>query len=118
MIPPNIVEDQFILTALTGVASGQNAKNHTGAKNSTAAILIGKPNLPNDHLRGGKGHPRVLLQMRQLMVMKYELRMETPPRELIALRAVEEPRLMHARRVQMTSDTHTARRGIFQPGVT
>lgn len=36
----------------------------------------------------------------------------------MALRAVEEPRLMHARRVQMMRETKTALSGMFLPGDT
>jgi hypothetical protein len=118
MVPPNIVEDQFIVAAVTGVASGQNAKNQTGARNKRAAMLMAMPNLPSDHRRGGRGRPETRLQMRQLIVMKYDERIETPPRELIAFSAVEEPRLMQASKELTTRETHTARSGIFQPGVT
>jgi len=118
IVAPNIVEDQFIVAAVTGVASGQNAKNQTGAKNTSAAMLIASPNLPSDHLRGGSGGPEILRQTRQLMVMKYDERIETPPRELMAFRAVEEPRLMQESNELTTRETPTARSGIFQPGVT
>ena len=96
MVPPNIVEDQFMNAGVTGVASGQNAKNQTGARNMSAAMLMARPNLPSDHRRGGRGGPRSRLQTRQLMVMAYEVRMETPPSELMAFSAVAEPRLMQA----------------------
>ena len=44
--------------------------------------------------------------------------METPPRELMAFKATEEPRLMHARRELMMRETRTALRGTFQFGET
>lgn len=44
--------------------------------------------------------------------------METPPRELIALSAVVEPRLMQARRDVMTREVKTERSGMFQSGET
>lgn len=81
-------------------------------------MLIAKPKFPKDHRLGGKGRPDTRLQIKQLIVMKYELKIETPPRELMALRAVEEPRLIHASKVLTTRETQTARSGIFQPGVT
>lgn len=81
-------------------------------------MLMAKPNLPSDHRRDGRGGPATLLQMRQLMVMEYDERIETPPRELMAFRAVEEPRLMQESRELTTRDTQTARSGIFHPGVT
>lgn len=118
MTLPNIVEDQFIVEALTGVARGQNAKNQRGNRNISEPTLIARPNLPSDHLRGGKGAPLSRLQTRQLMVMKYDVRIATPPRELMAFKAVDEPRLMHAIKELTTTDTLTARRGMFQPGVT
>jgi hypothetical protein len=118
MVPPNIVEDQFIVVAVTGVASGQNAKNQIGVRNISAAMLMARPNLPNDHRRGGKGGPLSRLQTRQLIVIKYDVRIETPPRELIAFRAVEEPRLMQASKELTTRETQTARSGIFHPGDT
>lgn len=118
MRPPNIVEAQFIFSGVGWLARGQNAKNQIGTKNIRAPMLIKMPNLPNDHLRGGRGGPAIRLQMRQLIVMKYDERIETPPRELIAFKAVEEPRLMQASKEQTTTETQTARSGIFQPGVT
>lgn len=118
MVPPNIVEDQFIVAAVTGVESAQNAKNQIGARNKRDAMLMAMPKLPSDHRRGGRGRPATRLQTRQLIVMKYDVRIETPPRELIAFRAVEEPRLMQASKELTTRETQTARSGIFQPGVT
>jgi hypothetical protein len=44
--------------------------------------------------------------------------MEMPPRELMALRAAVEPMLMQASKALMQKETRTARRGMFQPGVT
>jgi len=64
-----MVEDQFIVSAVTGVARGQNAKNHKGVKNIRAAILIANPNLPNDQRLGGNGGPFSRLQTRHPMVM-------------------------------------------------
>jgi hypothetical protein len=118
MVAPNIIEDQFIFEAVTGVASGQNTKNQRGVRNISAATLIARPNLPNDHRRGGNGGPLSRLQTRQLIVIKYDVRIETPPRELIAFRAVEEQRLMQASKELTTRETQTARSGIFQPGDT
>jgi hypothetical protein len=118
MVPPNIVDDQFILPEVTGVASGQNEKNQTGARNQSDAILIAMPNLPSDHRRGGRGFHETRLQIRQLIVMKYEERIETPPRELMAFKAVESPRLMQASIELTTTETKTARTGTFHPGVT
>lgn len=51
-------------------------------------------------------------------MMKYEERIETPPRELMAFRATEEPMLMQESSELTTRETQTARRGMFQPGVT
>jgi len=79
---------------------------------------MARPNLPSDHLLGGRGAPKRRLWIRHPMVMKYEPRIDTPPRELMAFRAVEEPRLMHARRELTKKDRHTARTGIFHPGGT
>jgi hypothetical protein len=50
--------------------------------------------------------------------MKYEERIETPPRELMAFKAVESPRLMQASKELTTTETKTARTGTFHPGVT
>lgn len=107
--------DQFIVLASTGVASGQNVKNHSGSTNRKAAILIPRPAFPSDHRRGGRGAPYSLRQIRQPMVTRYELRIATPPRELIERSAVVEPMLMHARSETTTNETSTARSGIFQP---
>lgn len=71
-------------------------------------MLMAKPYLPRDHRRGGRGGPASRLQMRQLMVMKYDVRIDTPPRELMAFRVVEEPRLMQASKELITRETQTA----------
>lgn len=118
IIPPNMVDDQFMVEAVTGWASGQNAKNQIGVRNRSAAMLIARPNFPNDHRRGGKGSPLSRLHIKQLIVMKYEVSRETPPRELIAFKAVDEPILIQASRELTTRETQTARSGIFQPGDT
>lgn len=65
---PNIVCDQFIVAAVTGVARGQNAKNQSGVTHTTAAILMKSPYLPSDHLRGGNGAPLSLLHIKQPIV--------------------------------------------------
>ena len=52
------------------------------------------------------------------MVTMYDVVIETLPQELIAFRAVVEPRLMQAIREATTSETPTAWIGMFQPGVT
>lgn len=46
-----------MLSTVTGVATGQKAKNHIGKIKHTATIFTGKPNLPNDQRRGGSGAP-------------------------------------------------------------
>ncbi len=68
-MPANIVELQFMNSAVTGVDNGHQAKNHKGVKNIKAAMLIGKPYFPSDHLRDGKGGPLSLLHIRQPIVM-------------------------------------------------
>ena len=52
------------------------------------------------------------------MVMMYEVSIDTLPQELIAFRAVVDPRLMQAMSELTTRETATARSGIFQPGST
>jgi len=49
------------------------------------------------------------------MVIMYEARTETPPRELTAFRAVVDPRLMQARMEVTAKETATERSGMFQP---
>jgi hypothetical protein len=108
LVPPNIVEDQFIVAPVTGVASGQKAKNQTGIRNNRETMLIASPNLPRVQRRAGRGRHLIRLHTRQLIVMMYEDRIDTPPRELMAFKAVEEPRLMYASKELTTSDTQTA----------
>ena len=69
MTAPNIKEDQFMLTVVTGLARGQNAKKKRGARKQTAAILTARPYLPSDHRREGRGGPLSRLEIRLLMVM-------------------------------------------------
>lgn len=57
MTPTNITLDQFMFSAVTGIASGQNSKKNSGRMNISAAMLIGSPNLPKDQRRGGRGSP-------------------------------------------------------------
>lgn len=56
--------------------------------------------------------------MRHARVITYEKRKETPPRELIALRATVDPRLIRDSNAVMNTVRQTARSGIFQPGAT
>ena len=61
---------QFIVSAVTGVAVGQKAKNQRGRMKHTATMLITSPNLPSDHLRGGNGAPYRRRQIRHPMTTK------------------------------------------------
>jgi len=70
MTPPNIAEDQFIVAAVTGVASGQNEKNQIGARKQRAPMLTARPYLPSDHRRAGSGPPFRRYQTKQLMVIR------------------------------------------------
>jgi hypothetical protein len=63
-----MVDDQFMVDADTGVASGQNAKNQSGVRNTNAAMLTASPNLPRDQRRGGKGGPFSRRQIKHEMV--------------------------------------------------
>ena len=69
IVPPNMVDDQFMVSGVTGVASGQKAKNHKGVRNISAATLIASPNLPNDQRLGGNGGPDNRLQTKQPIVI-------------------------------------------------
>ena len=110
-----MVDDQFIVSAVTGLARGQKAKNHRGVSHISAIILIARPNLPRDHRRGGKGGPLSRLEIRQPIVIKYDVKTETLPRELIAFSAVVEPRLMQESNEVITNETPTDRSGRFHP---
>lgn len=115
MTPPNMICEKFIVAAVTGVARGQKAKNHRGKMEQIAPMLIASPKRPSDHRRGGKGAPHNRLQTRHPIVTMYEVRTDTPPKELIALRAVVEPRLMQANNEVTIRDTRTERTGKFHP---
>lgn len=117
-IPKNNTELQFIVAGATAGDNGQNSKKKHGMMNSSAPTLIGRPHLPRDHLREGRGAPYRRRHTRELMVMKYEAKMETLPQELMALRAVVEPKFIQASRDVMASEVKTAGKGIFQPGET
>lgn len=52
-------DDQLIGIALTGRASGQNAKDHNGLKKNRAAMSMPKLYHPTVHLLGGNGSPYV-----------------------------------------------------------
>ena len=105
-------------TGVTGVPSGQNEKNHMGERNIIDTMFRSIPYFPRDHLLGGRGSPRSRLTRRQPIVMIYDVVIETLPHELMAFRAVVEPRLMQAIRELTRSETPTAWSGMFQPGVT
>jgi hypothetical protein len=57
----------------------------------TETILRGNPARPSDRLLAGSGAPQSRRQMRHPIVIVYEKRIETVPRELKALKAVWEP---------------------------
>lgn len=54
----------------------------------------------------------------QLMVMKYDTSVAMAPKEVMALRATEEPMLMQERSALTASEIMTAGNGIFHPGET
>jgi hypothetical protein len=112
MTPTNMTDDQFIVEAVTGVVKGQNAKKATGSRNTSAPILTAIPNLPRSHWCCGSG-PCKRRQTRQLIVIEYEMRSDTPPRELMALNVTEDPKLMQERRAAMRNVIVTARTGRF-----
>lgn len=56
-VPPNIAEDQFMFSGVTGIANGQNEKNQRGVKTRRAPMLMARPYLPRDQRRGGNGGP-------------------------------------------------------------
>jgi len=70
MPPTNIVDDQSMVAAVTGVASGKNSMIQSGAIRHSAAMLIGRSNVPRDHLRGGSGAPHTRRHTRQAIVVK------------------------------------------------
>ena len=109
---------QFMFSGVTGLARGQKLKKKSGVMNNNAAILIGKPNLPKLQRRGGSGAPYKRRHNRQPIVTKYDARIETPPNELMAFSAVDDPRLIQASSEVMTKEMSTARMGMFQPGET
>jgi hypothetical protein len=76
------------------------------------------PKRPRDHLRGGKGSPLSSFSRTQPIVTMYDVRIETLPQDLMAFKAVVDPRSMQARRELISNETHRAWSGIFQPGVT
>ena len=69
MTAPNIAEDQFIYSAVTGVVRGQKAKNQSGVRNRSAATLMARPYFPRDHRLEGKGGPLRRLQIRHPMTI-------------------------------------------------
>lgn len=113
MTPTNMTEAQFMDEAATGVAKGQNAKKATGSRNKSAPMLIAIPNLPRSHWCCGSG-PWERRQTKQLIVIRYEMRSDTPPRELIAFKVTDEPRLMQESKLVTRNVTVTARTGRFR----
>lgn len=107
-----MVDDQFIVAAVTGVTAGQNKNTHNGNRNDTDATLIARPYLPSDQRRGGSGGPESRLQIRQLMVTRYEVRSATKPSDARSLRAMEDPMLMHASNELKTTEAQTAPTGV------
>lgn len=93
--------------------------------------LISNPYRPSDQRRAGNCFPKRRRQIRQAIVMLYEKRMETVPRELKALNAVYEPwlfvsvcqmgcatwydlpRLMRESKLVMTAESMIALTGMF-----
>ena len=53
---------------VTGVATGQKAKNSKGVVKQREMMLTVNPQFPSDQRRGGSGAPLSLRHMRQLMV--------------------------------------------------
>lgn len=107
-----------MFSAVTGWVSGHTKKKRIGVTKMRATILIARPYLPRDQRRGGSGAPQRRRHIKQQIVMVYENRIEVPPSELIAFKAVEDPMLMSDNKLLTTKETQTARSGMFQPGDT
>jgi hypothetical protein len=109
---------QFIVAGVTTTDVGKKAKTQTTRRNSTAPMLIARPNLPRVHRRGGSGFPTRRRLIRVLIEMMYVPRSAETANEPMALKAAEDPILISDSNAVMMKVRMTALRGIFHPGLT
>lgn len=69
MTPAYMTILQFMVTGVTVLVRGKNAKTNTGHKYARAAMLIAIPHLPSDQRCSGSGSPRMRFRRRQLIEM-------------------------------------------------
>jgi len=117
-VPTSMMLDQFMVLATTGVTIGQVRKKISGVRKHNAATLMARPSFPSDHLRIGSAGPTMRRWSTHPMVRKYETSTAKAPREVIAAKATDEPRLMSEMSEVIVMETMTAGRGMFQPGET
>ena len=107
-----------MVAASTGVASGKNENTKIGSKKQIAPTLTAIPYRPRVQRRLGSGSPRILFARRHPIVIIYEETSDEMVRVIMALSAAVEPMLMSESNIVTTSDTMTAFKGMFHPGVT
>ena len=109
---------QFIVSACTGVAVGKKQKMKKGTRNTSAIALIAVPARPSDQRDGGSVSPRKRFERMQPMDKMYEHKRAERVRDMMALRATEEPRLIRLMMTPKRKETMTALRGMGKFGET
>lgn len=83
-----------MFSTVTGCSCGHVANARIGSATTRAIMFTSSPHRPRLHRRTGSGGPKRRRQTRQLIVMKYEVNIAIPERELTALMASTEPMLI------------------------
>lgn len=117
-MPTYIATLQFIVSTVTSVDRGKNAKTKIGQRNANAPTFTAMPNFPSDHRWCGSGSPRMRFRNTHPIEMIYADNRDVIVSEITALRATSDPMLIIDSSTVMTRDTITELRGMFQPGVT
>ena len=117
-MPTYIATLQFIVSTVTSVVRGKNAKTKIGHRNANAPRFTAMPNLPSDHRWCGSGSPRMRFRNTHPIEMIYADKRDVMVSDMTAFRATSDPMLIIDSSTVMTRDTITELRGMFQPGVT
>jgi hypothetical protein len=109
---------QFIDYGVTSRESGKKLNVRTIARNRIETVSQNVENLPMLQRAWGKGWFFQRRRRTQEMEMINEERGAAVPRDIMALKAIEEPRLIKARREAITKPTQRALRGTMNVPLT
>lgn len=109
--PPTTAHDQFIVSAVTGVAGGKNEKRIEIIRKTAENTFTGSPNFPIDHGPYLISSLLAFLMIISVMGIRYDMKRPASVMDTRALKAAVDPMLIKASRHGMIVHSTIARSG-------